>query len=124
MRFVPTKTVEQQSARINAISGGTFIQCRPLAACHTPEQLHQGLNLDGFERTHGILYLAAQPLVGAADNKPVKLFDGIFPPKRIRRHSGEILNFMLDRFAVLQPDDDFGGHLSGILVREFLVWPD
>jgi hypothetical protein len=100
-----------------------FSSSSPHWCLHAPQRFHQIRNLDGFERTHSILDLPAHSLVGAANHRSVELLDGVFPHKRMGRDAWKILNHMLDHFAVLQPDDDFGRHLSGILVREFLIRP-
>jgi hypothetical protein len=75
--------------------------CLQISVADTAQQSYQVRNQDGFERTHSILDPPANALVGAAGHKSVELLDAIFPGERIRRHAGEILNFMLDHFAVL-----------------------
>jgi hypothetical protein len=54
-----SRTLAADSIAGRGVSGGAFIQCRLFAACHATEQLHQVLNLDAFEQTHGILDLLA-----------------------------------------------------------------
>src|SRR6202167_5576321 len=64
-------------------SGGALCQCRPFAACHAPEQQHQILNLDAFERTYRVLDLADHAFISAASDKPVELFDRVLPREGI-----------------------------------------
>src|ERR1700691_3029406 len=101
-----------------------FRCCAGLDDLDTAEQFREVPDSDAFEGAHGVPDLLRQLRIDAACHKPVELLNGVVPRKRMRREAWKILNLMFDHFAVLQPDGDFGGHLSGILVREFLVRTD
>jgi hypothetical protein len=59
------------------------------------QQFHQVSDLDGFERTHGALDLAAKARVEAAGDELVELLNRVFPCEGVGSEARVVLDLML-----------------------------
>ena len=78
------------------------------------QQFHQVSDLDGFERTHGVLDLPGEARVEAAGHDLVELLDRVFSREGMGSEARVVLDLVLDHIPALQPDRDLDRHLVGV----------